>query len=717
MMFNKAPRILFIPVSSPSGSGEYYRSLILAEEFKRICPAADIHFILNRYVSYAESCPFPTHLSERSATKDTPKVKQVIKELRPDLVIFDCSGRASQFKYAKSVGAKVIFLSQHRKKRARGIKFSRVFYCDLHWVVQPDYTISPLSWMEKLKLKLARKSLPQNIGPILPKIVSDTNSNLLQEYGLTENEYFIFSAGSGNHLKSGHLVADIFYRAAQLFTDKTKIPCIMVFGINYPNKLPENSSVICIHHLPYSDFSQLLISAKGRVISAGDTLLQTIELRKPSVAVAVTKDQPLRLSACARMDLAIDAKLEEEDILYKAMQLLDEVVYLSILNNMEVQQAIGGLEIAIQGMAKTLNLKIDEDAIEINDRSVRKFLFFISQDYSFAVLRPLQEAILAQGDQVKWFLYGAELNYDLLAAQEIRLASVKDVIKYNPDAVFVPGNVVPSFIPGLKIQVFHGLPSTKKKKNGQLYHYIIRGMFDLYCTQGPSSTEKFNELKNKYQFFNVAETGWTKLDPLFEQSNSKGEQKRKTIFFASTFSPRFSKAEQLFPLLTKMMEVYDFEWFITLHPKMNQETVKKYRSINRNNVTFVESTELIESFKQSDLMVCDTSSIIYEFLTQLKPVITFQTEKEEPALINVTKLEQMEKKILEVLDNPLINQDNIRKSVEQFHPYKDGKSSERVLCEVEKLLNGECSLPKKKPLNLIRNLKLRKELNYYNFFD
>ena len=343
----------------------------------------------------------------------------------------------------------------------------------------------------------------------------------------------------------------------------------------------------------------------------------------------------------------------------------------------------------------------------------KRYLFFISQDYSFPVLRPLQEKILQRDDEVKWFLYGDEVSENFLHVDEQRLFEIQDVVDYKPDAVFVPGNVVPSFIPGIKVEVFHGLPSTKSKKNGQLYHYIIREMFDLYCTQGPSSTDKFKTLAKEYDSFHVEETGWCKLDPLFPVQKKENSLEKKSIFFASTFSPRFSKAKVLYPLILNMMKKYDFNWYITLHPKMDSTIVEMYKSISLPNVNFVESTNLIESFKESDLMLCDTSSIIYEFLTQLKPVITFQTQKIEEALINVEDINKLEDKILLVLNNPNINQENIKKSVEQFHPYIDGKSSERVLDAVEKMLKGENLPPKKKPLNLLRNFKLRKEFNYW----
>jgi hypothetical protein len=351
--------------------------------------------------------------------------------------------------------------------------------------------------------------------------------------------------------------------------------------------------------------------------------------------------------------------------------------------------------------------------MKIIDSSSKKYLFFISQDYSFPVLRPLQEAILSRGDEVKWFMYGSEINSAYLEKNELKLKTIDEVVAYNPDAVFVPGNVVPSFISGLKVEVFHGLPSTKATKSGQLYHFIIRGMFDLYCTQGRSSTKPFQLLADKYEYFRVKETGWCKLDPLFPLVKKEGIS--KSIFFASTFSPRFSKAEILYPLLLEMMQKYDFQWYITLHPKMNKHVVALYKSIKLKNVTFIESIDTVKYFKEADLMVCDTSSIIYEFLTQKKPVITFQTQKDEPSLINVTQIEQLEETILKVLNDLTINQENIQTHLNEFHPYSDGESSQRVLDVVEEMLDNTYPPLKRKPFNIIRNFKLCKELGYWKF--
>lgn len=716
------PVILFVPVSSDKGVGEYTRSLIIANAVQQKLPEAQIHFILNKNMKLADGCQYQTHFSKFSATKDTPLVNETIAKIRPNIVIFDCAGRSQQFATAKRYGAKVVFISQHRKKRARGLTLRRLLFCDLQWVVQPNYAIQPLNRFEQLKLKILRKKPPKNIGPIVPKINSD--SNILEEYSLKEEQYALFSAGSGGHVINGELAADIFYRAALKLAEKVDCKIVMVFGANYPKSLPVDSSIVCISHIPTEDFLALLKKARHRVLSAGSTLLQVIELKLVSLAIAISKDQPSRLKQCSKLGLVLKSKCDETAIVEGSLKLFEESTNRDIKNNLKAVEPTLGIAEVLSDIGRLLGLDIENGLKKMSSVSQKnnsynkipkKYLFFISQDYSFPVLRPIQNQIIERGDQVKWFLFGDELHENNLKNNEIRLGSVSDIIQYNPDAVFVPGNVVPSFIPGLKIQVFHGLPSTKAKKNGQLYHYIIRGMFDLYCTQGPESTEKFNQLKSRYKHFQVAETGWSKLDPLFEDVNIGRCKKKPTIFFASTFSPRFSKAKELYPLLIDMMKKYDFQWYVTLHPKMDREIHKLYSSIDLHNVKFVESTELIECFKNSDLMLCDTSSIIYEFLTQLKPVVTFQTEKVEECLINITEINKLEDAILHVINDLSLNSKNIAKSVDRFHPYTDGQSSNRILDNVELMLSGKNLPLKKKPMNIIRNFKMRRELGYWRF--
>ncbi|MDU0113638.1 hypothetical protein RT723_11640 [Psychrosphaera aquimarina] len=130
-----------------------------------------------------------------------------------------------------------------------------------------------------------------------------------------------------------------------------------------------------------------------------------------------------------------------------------------------------------------------------------RILLFISQNYSFEILRPIQEYALKNNDQVMWMLYGNNVDQSYFLANESFTDSIQEVQNFKPDAVFVPGNVVPSFIQGLKVQVFHGF---EWKKKG---HFKVRGCFDLYCTQGPFFTEKFAKLSEKHQFFDVVETG------------------------------------------------------------------------------------------------------------------------------------------------------------------------------------------------------------------
>ncbi len=256
-----------------------------------------------------------------------------------------------------------------------------------------------------------------------------------------------------------------------------------------------------------------------------------------------------------------------------------------------------------------------------------RYLMYISQNYSYAILRPLQAVICAQGGEVCWFLEGNEVDPKFLRTDEHRLLTIDAIKAWKPDAVFAPANLVPNFIPGLKVAVFHGFAAGKLNHRGRLDHFEIRGCFDLYCTQGPNTTQPFEVLAAKHKYFSVKETGWPMLDPLFTPTVNNPyidlSDTRKTLLMCSTFSRKLSCAPHLLTLMESLAAKGNWRILVQFHPKMPSEIVNQYKGIISENLTFVETDNVIPLLQAADVMLCDTSSILEIFLLLRKPVVTF----------------------------------------------------------------------------------------------
>jgi len=320
---------------------------------------------------------------------------------------------------------------------------------------------------------------------------------------------------------------------------------------------------------------------------------------------------------------------------------------------------------------------------------------------------------------VVWFLRGADAQY--LRADEIQLHSVEEVKKYKPLAVFVPGNWVPGFFPGVKVEVFHGLANDETGKKG---HYRIRGLFDLYCTHAPIVTQAFERLADKYKTFKVTETGWPKLDPLFNPSlrdispyddfRSTIPADKPVVFYASTFSPSLTSAPCLIETVRALSESSKWHWLVTLHPKMPVDIVDQYRAMQGENFTFVESHhDVLPLLMAADVMLCDTSSIALEYLLLNKPLVTFRAKVPGKYAVNVLREDQVESAILQVLGEPEAMRHEADKYIAGLHAYSDGKSSARVLQAVDDFILNDMEKLKHKPLNLWRKLQIRKRMSYY----
>ncbi len=338
-----------------------------------------------------------------------------------------------------------------------------------------------------------------------------------------------------------------------------------------------------------------------------------------------------------------------------------------------------------------------------------KYLFYATLSYSFSVLRPIEIAIKKTGGSVAWFIPDGSEAEAFIKDSDIRLLTIEDVMSYAPVATLVPGNVVPDFFPGIKVQVFHGFDSGKKNK------FNIRGFFDLYCTQGPNITDGFNNISDGT--CEIVETGWSKLDPLFTTHLDVPTYKTEEplILYAPTFSPKLTSTFELFSQIESLSTKRKWKWLVKLHPKATKEEISMFKSLESNNLKFIETGDIIPLLQAADILLSDTSSILTEFSLLNKVSISFRNRRPEPWMINFSKANLLEENIEKALSEDSEQLNNISKHIKLVHPYNDGRSSERVLSAIDTLVKRGIDHLKPKPLNLLRRLKMRKKLKYYRF--
>jgi hypothetical protein len=338
----------------------------------------------------------------------------------------------------------------------------------------------------------------------------------------------------------------------------------------------------------------------------------------------------------------------------------------------------------------------------------KRYLFYIAHNYAFEILRPLQEVILSQEDEVMWLPVGKEIQFNYFLPEDKVLTCIDDARAYNPQATFAPGNEIPHFIPGLKVQIFHGL---EWKKKG---HFVIRDFFDLYCTQGPATTGRFNQLKDKHGFFDVVETGWSKLDTLFNaEPLAIKNNGKKVILYAPTFSPNLTSAPALFDKIKALNESKQYHWIVKFHPKMAKDWVEKYKQLENKHFEVIETASINNILQAADIMVSDTSSVIGEFSLLNKATVSLNNKTPGNYLVNIQNDDMLEAAIAKALTPTPVLSQNIKDYADDIHPYRDGRSAQRILMATENMIENGKLATRSKPLNLFRNLKQRRKLGYW----
>jgi CDP-ribitol ribitolphosphotransferase len=340
-----------------------------------------------------------------------------------------------------------------------------------------------------------------------------------------------------------------------------------------------------------------------------------------------------------------------------------------------------------------------------------KAVLFCANPYAFGILEPLWKELESRNHEILWFVPERIVSGFPFQDQAPYVTDIKSIYDFKSDAIFVPGNEVPHYLRGVKVQVFHGLAGEKRG------HFRIRHYFDLYLTQGPYFTKGFQALVKHEPSIEVRETGWCKLDGLFKNHPQYQAEKQawlqqykrtRVVLYAPTFSPRLTSTVTAFQDVFAVADDPHVLLVIKFHDLMDKAVMGQYAqaAANRKNVIIVEDQNIIKTMIMSDLMISDTSSVVYEFLLLNKPVVTINSTSENIHWCNITDSTQLKSVVLKEL-----LEDNYKaarqKTIDLYHPYHDGQSSARMVDSVEEYIarNG---VPERRQLNFYRRWKINR---------
>lgn len=335
-----------------------------------------------------------------------------------------------------------------------------------------------------------------------------------------------------------------------------------------------------------------------------------------------------------------------------------------------------------------------------------KIVLFCENKYAIDILFPIQEeADRERCNEVLWYVHKKKIPNFPDKGYVKWTNSIQEIYDFQPDAIFVPGNIVPYYLPGVKVQVFHGYAAEKKD------HWIIRRYFDLYLTQGPYFTSHFKQLAEKYGDFEVLETGWPRQDWIFRNLHNYDAERAKLlhdgdrsniVLYAPTFSPKLTSLPYMKDVLVKIAEDKNALVLLKFHPLTSQKWVDEYRRLadEHKSIVWIDDFSLTKYILMSDIMLSDTSSSVYEALLLGKPVITFKSIAKDIYWYNVEDVRDIDN----VYDTA-ISCDPMRGKrkwiIDNYDPYLDGMVCHRMLDGVRDFIKRH-GVPKKRKLNVWR---------------
>jgi CDP-glycerol glycerophosphotransferase (TagB/SpsB family) len=113
----------------------------------------------------------------------------------------------------------------------------------------------------------------------------------------------------------------------------------------------------------------------------------------------------------------------------------------------------------------------------------------------------------------------------------------------------------------------------------------------------------------------------------------------------------------------------------------------------------------------ADVLISDTTSLVYEFILLDKPVLTVDTKLKDITWSN-QGANGIFLNVIRTLESRVVTRNRREQTIKKYHPYRDGKSAERMIKATSNFIK-EHEIPKERKLSFFKKWKIKREFNNF----
>jgi hypothetical protein len=245
-------------------------------------------------------------------------VLAAIESFRPDVMVFDNSGRTEQLKAAKAAGARLVYSSRAPKQRRKAFRLKWLRLLDEHWIVFPTFVTGGFGWLERLKLRLFPAHRVRRLDTLFPPSDPDARRTWLAARGLVPGAYTAFVPGGRSEARRAIDPPALFTGAARRYVDQTGAVAVVLTGRPGEPEATGDPRLMLLPRIGPDEVQHLLADAELVVCNGGTSMVHALAHGRPLVTVPLASDQGRRIRRADRLGIAIRASHDPGEIAAQA---------------------------------------------------------------------------------------------------------------------------------------------------------------------------------------------------------------------------------------------------------------------------------------------------------------------------------------------------------------------------------------------------------------